>query len=202
MTDEGRLGSDGGKSRAAARPHFFWRKCGKETARGNLFRGGSLWTPSQTTKGAAAPIGSPTFGRWTRVCRGRRTPSSGASRQLPPGEANRPLRRGWEMWDGSLDGDTDCHSPLRGFAMTAQGGLALQLTTLPQGGGKFRCGRASPHPPLRGTFPQGKVIAAAGLPFFGRRKRHSPRLCRLRFSFLNGSWHSGPCPGRAGGHPA
>ena len=35
------------------------KKSAKETARGNLFRGGSLWTPSPTTKGAAAPIGFP-----------------------------------------------------------------------------------------------------------------------------------------------
>jgi hypothetical protein len=34
------------------------KKAAKETAKGNLFRGGSLWNPSPTTKGAPPPLDS------------------------------------------------------------------------------------------------------------------------------------------------
>ena len=49
------------------------KKEAKETAKGNLFRGGSLWTPSPTTKGAPPPLDSPLldegrgFGRELRI---------------------------------------------------------------------------------------------------------------------------------------
>ena len=44
-------------------------------ARGNLFRGGSLWTPSPTTKGAPPPLDSPLLDerRGTGVYEGRET---------------------------------------------------------------------------------------------------------------------------------
>ena len=57
---------DEGFSRCGATPFLLAeKKRGKETARGDLFRGGPLKNPSPTTKGAAAPIGFPTFGRET-----------------------------------------------------------------------------------------------------------------------------------------
>ena len=67
--EDGRLRAgweqDGGFSRCGATPFLLAeKKWGKETARGNLFRGGSLWTPSPTTRGAC-PSGFPGGGRET-----------------------------------------------------------------------------------------------------------------------------------------
>ncbi len=43
-------------SRCGATPFLLAeKKWGKETARGDLFRGGPLWTPSPTTKGGCGP---------------------------------------------------------------------------------------------------------------------------------------------------
>ena len=48
---------DGGFSRCGATPFLLAeKKRGKETAKGDLFRGGPLWTPSPTTKGAPPPL--------------------------------------------------------------------------------------------------------------------------------------------------
>ena len=80
---------DEGFSRCGATPFLLAeKKRGKETARGDLFRGGSLWTPSPTTKGAAAPLRSP------------------------------GVYGGRETKDGGLDGGCGLPQPLRGFAMT------------------------------------------------------------------------------------
>ena len=72
-----RCGGDGNRTRAfrlRATPFLLAeKKWGKETASGNLFRGGSLWTPSPTTKGAPPPLDPPLLDerRETRVYGGR-----------------------------------------------------------------------------------------------------------------------------------
>ena len=71
------------------------KKAAKETAKGDLFRGGPLWDPSPTAKGGPAaavpPIGSPFRGRGPYG--GRRTKDGG--------------RRTGDGGRGT--GDTDCH---------------------------------------------------------------------------------------------
>ena len=71
---------DEGFSRCGATPFLLAeKKRGKETARGDLFRGGPLWTPSPTTKGAPPPLDSPLLdeGRETGGWTGKRIATAG-----------------------------------------------------------------------------------------------------------------------------
>ncbi len=97
---------DGGFSRCGATPFLLAeKKRGKETAQGNLFRGGSLGNPSPTTKGAPPPLDSPLLdeGRGCSAAAGRgfiraagttsqalraSSPGRGASSASPPGEGD------------------------------------------------------------------------------------------------------------------
>ena len=64
---------DGGFSRCGATPFLLAeKKRGKETARGDLFRGGPPWTPSPTAKGAPPPLDSPLLDEGRRTKDGRR----------------------------------------------------------------------------------------------------------------------------------
>ena len=62
-------------------------------ARGNLFRGGSLWTPSPTTKGAPPPLDSPLLDerRGTGVYEGRETKDEGRGTRDGGQETHRGL---------------------------------------------------------------------------------------------------------------
>ena len=64
---------DEGFSHCGATPFLLAEKNrGKETARGDLFRGGPPWTPSPTAKGAPPPLDSPLLDEGRRTKDGRR----------------------------------------------------------------------------------------------------------------------------------
>ena len=98
------------------------KKEAKETARGDLFRGGPLWTPSPTTKGAAAPIGFPGVyggrrtGDWTgdTDCHSRR-----GHRLRNDGDGGSPAAAGLTSWA------LRAGSPFRGAFLFRCGGSGI-----------------------------------------------------------------------------
>ena len=72
-------------------------------ARGNLFRGGSLWTPSPTTKGAPPPLDSPLLDerRGTGVYEGRETKDEGRGTKNTAGPVGQFDRQAPKYWNHS-----------------------------------------------------------------------------------------------------